>query len=288
MALDIVIVNYNSGHYLSDCLESLKSDVKIPCHRIVVYDNASSDNSLSDARRQFHKEVEYIENEVNIGFASAVNKGLKITGNEYILLVNPDMIVLPGTVYLMVDFLDQNPKCGIAGGEILSAQGAFQPTCRRFPNYYNMLFGRRSFFRRLIPGNAFSRSYLYSDLDYTKPQKIDFLEGSLMMLRRVALRDVGLLDEDFFMYLEDADLSYRMKKNGWETWWLPRAYGIHFRGETFRKDNIHPMIHHSRGFYKFFVKHYQPGSMIKFMINLLLVLRLGYVVSTESAKAYLK
>lgn len=143
-------------------------------------------------------------------------------------------------------------------------------------------------FSRCLPANPFSRSYLYSDLDYTVPQKVDFLEGSLLLIRRRALDDCGALDDDFFMYLEDADLSYRLHMRGWETWWVPRAFAIHFRGENTREDNIHPMIHHSRSFYTFFNKHYHPGVLLRLIMKLALYVRLGYVISTESAKAYLR
>ena len=178
----------------------------------------------------------------------------------------------------------ENPNCGILGGEILNPEGFHQPTCRRFPNYFNVPFGRRSLVRRIFPGNYFSSKYLYLDFDYTKPQKVDFVEGSLMMIRRRALEQVGLFDEGFFLYLEDADICYRMKNSGWDTWWLPKTYAIHYRGENFRKDNIHPAMHHSKGFYRFFLKHYQPCVAIRLLLKLLLTLRLTYVISAESIK----
>jgi GT2 family glycosyltransferase len=289
MALDIIIVNYNSGGYLSACLESLDKTTFEQLKKIFVFDNGSGDSSVAQARERLTgPAVEYIMSKTNIGFAAAVNKVIARTHGDLILLVNQDMIVLPGAVDGLVRFMEQHPRCAVAGGEILKPDGSRQLTCRRFPGYFNVLFGRRSVFSRFLPANPFSRRYMYSDIDYTRPQKVDFLEGSLLLIRRKALDDCGVLDDRFFMYLEDADLSYRLHLGGWETWWVDRAYAIHFRGENTRKENIHPMIHHSRSFYTFFNKHYQPGFLLRLVMKLALCVRLGYVISTESAKAYLR
>lgn len=283
MALDIIVVNYNSGEYLNSCLASLDQQENSRDCRVTVFDNGSTDDSVARARRKYPTAV-FENSPVNLGFARAVNRVLKRTGAPYALLVNPDVVVLPGTIARLRDFMDKNPACGILGGEILSAQGLTQPTCRRFPTYYNVIFGRRSILRRLLPGNPGTRNYLYLDQDRSRPQKVDFLEGSLMMIRRRALADTGLLDEDFFLYMEDADLCLRMVRRGWETWWLPKAYAIHFRGENFRADNIRPMRHHSQGIYKFFLKHRQPGVLSRALLKFSLLLRLVYILGTEFAK----
>jgi len=283
MTLNIVIINYNSGHYLKNCLDAISKNNGLKSKDITVYDNASGDDSIPYAQK-FFPHVCYIENDTNIGFASAINQVIKGTRGEYILLLNPDVVLLPKAIDLMLEFVEKNPRCGIVGGEILSPFGYHQPTCRRFPDYFNILFGRRSLARRIFPRNPFSNKYLYLNLDYTVPQKVDFLEGSVMMMRRKAIEEVGLFDEGYFLYLEDADICYRMRKNGWATWWLPQAYAIHFRGENFRGDNIHPAMFHSKGFYRFFIKHYQPIQVIRTLLKFFLMLRLVYVISTESVK----
>jgi N-acetylglucosaminyl-diphospho-decaprenol L-rhamnosyltransferase len=284
MQLSIVIVNYNTGNHLNNCLEAIyKTNGILDYGNIVVYDNNSHDKSLIRAKNNFPN-VKYIGSHTNLGFASAVNKAVKNSDGEYILLLNPDVVVFPGVIDLMLRFMDNAPRCGILGGEILSPSGYRQPTCRRFPNYFNVVFGRRSLARRLFPDNSFSKRYLYLNLDSNEPQKVDFVEGSLMMIRRKALEDVAFFDEHFFLYLEDADICYRMRKKGWETWWLPRTYAIHYRGENFRKDNVRPAMHHSRGFYKFFIKHYRPVVFVRLLLKFLLNLRLAYIISLESIK----
>jgi GT2 family glycosyltransferase len=221
MQLDIVIVNYNSGHHLVNCLTALNinNGVANGC-QIIVYDNGSSDSSLQRARSSF-PDVRYIGNHANLGFATAVNRVAQTLKSEYLLLLNPDVVVFPNTVGLMLKFMEQHPKCGILGGEILSPFGFRQHTCRRFPHYFNVAFGRRSLARRVFPNNTLSNKYLYLNLDSDYPQKVDFVEGSLMMIRRVAAEQVGFFDEGFFLYLEDADLCYRIKERRWETWRLP-------------------------------------------------------------------
>ncbi|MGB3477546.1 MAG: glycosyltransferase family 2 protein [bacterium] len=282
--LDIVIVNYDSGHHLVDCLTALNMNngAANGC-QIIVYDNGSSDSSLQHARSSFPN-VRYIGNHTNLGFAAAVNRVAQILKSKYLLLLNPDVVIFPNTLDLMFKFMEQHPKCGILGGEILSPLGFRQHTCRKFPHYFNVPFGRRSLARRVFPNNTLSNKYLYLNLDSGYPQKVDFVEGSLMMIRRVAAGQVRFFDEGFFLYLEDADLCYRIKERGWETWWLPESYAIHYRGENFRADNVHPAMHHSRGFYRFFNKHYKPSAPLKLLLRAFLSLRLVYVISTECIK----
>lgn len=284
MHIDIIIVNHNSGLHLLNCLRSLHaSNGSMNGCKITVYDNGSSDESLQRAQDSYPR-LSFIGNHENIGFAAAVNRAARSLQGEYMLLLNPDVVVFPKAVDSMLDFMEHHPKCGILGGEILSPLGYRQHTCRRFPDYFNVPFGRRSLTRRLFANNAFSKRYLYLDLDHRHPQKVDFVEGSLMMIRRKAAEEVGFFDEGFFLYLEDADICYRLKERGWETWWLPESYAIHYRGENFRSDNIRPAMHHSRGFYRFFNKHYRPSKPLKILLKTFLYFRLVYVISTEFVK----
>ncbi len=282
--LNIVIVNYNSGDHLKNCLEAIfkNNGLNVP-YMITVYDNGSTDDSVRIAENLFAS-VHYIYGPKNVGFAKAVNTAVKKGKGEYILLVNPDVTLFPRTVNTMIRFMDMNHRCAVSGGEILNPFGYREPTCRRFPNYLNVVFGRRSLVRRIFPRNPYTKAYLYLNLDYKKPQKVDFVEGSLMMIKRSALEEIGFFDEQFFLYVEDADMCYRMHKHGWETWWVPRAYAIHPRGENIRKDNIHPAMHHSKGFYKYFTKHLRPPEAMKLLLKLFLALRLAYVISTGSVK----
>lgn len=287
MILDIIIVNYNSGRHLYNCVKALHTmNGASKEHAIVVYDNGSDDQSFTRTTAAFPS-IRRIKSTINHGFAPAINRVLRMTNGQYILLLNPDVIMFPCAVHAMVEFMDQHPECGVVGGEILSPAGYRQPTCRTFPDYANVLFGRRSLARRICPQNPWTRRYLYTTLDYARPQRVDFVEGSVMMLRRTALEDIGLFDDNFFLYLEDADVCYRMKKKGWNTWYIPRAYAIHYRGETFRRDNVHPAMYHSKGFALFYQKHRNLSWPLRLLLKGLLALRMVYVISTESVKAVL-
>jgi GT2 family glycosyltransferase len=287
MKLNIVIVNYNSGDHLFNCIDALHTmDGALRDHDITVYDNGSTDCSFTQTIQRFPA-IRSIKSTTNHGFSPAVNRVLNITHGQYILLLNPDVVVFPGAIRTMIDFMDDHPQCGVVGAEILSPSGYRQPTCRTFPGYTNVLFGRRSLARRIFPDNPWTRAYLYASLDYSRSHCVDFVEGSVMLLRREALDDIGYFDEDFFLYLEDADVCYRMKKKGWQTWWVPEAYAIHYRGETFRKDNIHPAMYHSKGFALYLQKHHNLSFPVRLILELLLALRMVYVISTESVKEVL-
>lgn len=281
--LSTIIINYNSGRYLKECLKTLSYHKIAKKNRVYVYDNDSIDNSLSLAQQEFPG-FNYRRGRTNIGFARAVNLLLKNINTEYALLLNPDILLLPHTLDKMVEFMEKTPDCAVLGCEIITPAGFEQPSCRRFPNYFNIVFGRRSILRRLFPNNPFSRSYLYLDLDHQTPQAVDFVEGSVMLIRMSALKKIGLFDEKFFLYLEDADLCYRMKRSGYQTYFLPGVYAIHFRGENIRQDNIHPAIHHSRGFYHFFLKHRNPPRIMQALLYILLTIRIIYILATESLK----
>ena len=287
MKLNIVIINYNSGDHLFNCVNALHTmNGALKGHDITVYDNGSTDRSYSKTKDAFSS-IRSVRSATNHGFSAAVNSVLRATQGQYVLLLNPDVVMFPGAIKTMIDFMDAHPHCGVAGAEILSPSGYRQPTCRTFPGYTNVLFGRRSLARRLFPNNPWTRAYLYASLDYSRSQNVDFVEGSVMMLRRNALEDIGCFDEDFCLYLEDADMCFRMKKKGWETWWVPQAYAIHYRGETFREDNIHPAMHHSKGFALYLQKHHDLSLPVRLVLELLLALRMVYVISTESMKKVL-
>ncbi len=281
--LSIAIINYNSGKYLRECLKTLTDGKIIKDNKVYIYDNGSRDSSILLAQKEFPR-YNYIRGKTNIGFARAVNRILKNIKTRYVLLLNPDILLLPHTIDKMFKFMEKTPKCAVLGCEIITPEGYEQPSCRRFPNYFNILFGRPSILRRIFPKNPFSKKYLYLDLDHNTPQQVDIVEGSVMMIRTEPLKHIGLFDEKFFLYLEDADLCYRMKKNGWQTWWLPQAYAIHYRGENIRRDNIHPAIYHARGFYRFFLKHKSPRKIVQGILYLLLTIYSVCVIVYESIK----
>lgn len=267
MNLDVIIVNYNSGALLRKCLDSIFAGNDRIALRIMTIDNASHDQSLKDAIASYPG-LTIIRNRRNLGFARAVNQGIRNTGSDFILLVNPDAEIASGGIKAMLDFMSTHTDCGVLGGLVYYPNGKRQETARRFPTLATVVLGRRtSMLYRLFPGNPFSRRYLLLDADFSRARQVDFVAGTFMMLRREALNEVGLFDEDYFLYVEDADLCYRMKRHGWKVWFTPDARCTHLYGENIREDNIRPAVYHAQSMYRFLAKHLRPPPVLTLFIR---------------------
>lgn len=272
--ISVVIVNYNFGDFLIECLKSISNqDLEI-----VVVDNGSTDESISKAKAEF-PEAKYIINKKNLGFARACNIGINNSHGEFVLLLNPDTVVLKGAIIEALDFMNIHPECGALSGLVLNPDGSRQPTVRRFPTYTNILFGRSSPFTRFFPNNRFSRDFLCADLDYSQPQVVDAICGAFLFARRQALDDVGGFDEDFFFMVEDTDLCYRLKEKGWQVSYFPKAVCVHYLGERIKSNRRHERFFHSVGMYRFYRKHYHPNFFLRAVLGLSLVLRIAFITT---------
>lgn len=218
--LSIVLVNYNAGNFLVDCLKSifLVSD-KIDLD-VWVVDNNSEDDSLELAKKEFPK-VNYILNTDNKGFSAANNQALRKIGNEFILLLNPDTEVPGGTLSFMLDFMEQNPDAGAATCKGLKSDGEMDWGYHRgFPTPW------ASFLYFL--GN--DRLYHLTDRDMSSTHEVDAISGSFFLTRKSVLDKVGLLDEDYWLYGEDLDLSFRIRKAGYKIYYVPEVTVTHHKG----------------------------------------------------------
>ena len=247
-------------------------------------DNASNDASLAYVKAHY-PELPIIKNKSNIGFAKAVNIGINLTKSDYILLLNPDTELLSDRVDGMIAFMDANPYCGAMGGRVLYPDGRRQESYRNFPTLWTIALGRRSsLFYRLFPQNPFAKKYLLPGEDFSHPAEVDFVAGTFMMLRRKAINEIGLFDENFFLYVEDVDLCWRLKKQGWKVCFYPMTSCRHHYGEKIRNDNIHPEIHHARSMFKFFKKNYQPNWFTLLILKLGLYFKIMQILSWGFAK----
>ena len=211
--VDIVIVNYNAGIYLKNCIFSLKaclkSNFKLNC---IVVDNASSDDSISQIKHLKLPWLTIINYPENVGFAAGCNIGIKKSKGSYVLLLNPDTKVSKDTIVKMVDFLSIHPKAGIVTPKLVLSNGQIDPASHRgFPTpwaSFSYFIGLEKFF----PSNPkFSQYHMwYKSMD--KVHEIDSPSGAFMLIKKEVINKIGLLDEDFFMYAEDIDFSYRAKK----------------------------------------------------------------------------
>ncbi|MGL4292405.1 MAG: glycosyltransferase [Bacteroidales bacterium] len=260
MKLSIVIVNYKVKYFLEQCLISLqKAVVHIP-HEIFVVDNDSQDDSIEYLKPLF-PDVNFIVNQKNVGFAKANNQAIKISSGEYVLLLNPDTLLGEGVIERVLEFLDSNTEAGGAGVKMIDARGRFLPESKRsIPTpwvSFCKIFGLSALFPK---SNLFGR-YALGFLDENKIHPIDVMAGAFMMLRKTALNKSGLLDEDFFMYGEDIDLSYRITLAGYKNYYLPEKI-LHYKGESTPKNSIRYVKIFYQAMDIFFKKHYSDSSFI--------------------------
>jgi GT2 family glycosyltransferase len=254
MKLSVVIVNYNVRELLSECIKSVNTALTGIDGDIYVVDNNSSDGSVDYIRDHF-PDVHVIANSDNQGFAHANNQAIRQTNSDYVLLLNPDTVVFEGTLRGCVDFMDAHPQCGGVGVRMLTREGTIAPESRRaIPTPWV------AFLKML----GFTRKYYMSHLPWNKPGQIEVISGAFCMLRHKALDQIGLLDEDFFMYGEDIDLSYRLLKGGWENWFLPYDI-IHYKGESTQKSSFRYVHVFYQAMLIFFRKHY---AHLSFLISL--------------------
>ena len=252
MKLTIVIVSYNVRTFVAQCLDSVqKASEGIDGVEVFVVDNASSDDTV-DYIGTHYLWVRLIANDDNLGFARANNIAIRQAEGEYVLLLNPDTIVAEPILRACVSFMDAHPQAGGLGVRMHNADGTLAPESRRaIPSPWVSCLKMLGFTKR----------YYMSHLSWDEPGRIEVVSGAFFMLRRQALDQVGLLDEDFFMYGEDIDLSYRLLKGGWENWYHPSDI-VHFKGESTQKSSFRYVHVFYQAMLIFFRKHYGHQSFL--------------------------
>jgi GT2 family glycosyltransferase/lipopolysaccharide/colanic/teichoic acid biosynthesis glycosyltransferase len=223
--LSIVVVGYNSRDDLGPCLASVRECAGPLRVETTVVDNDSTDGSAEFVRGEF-PDVRVIENTANLGYSRAVNQGIRGSTARYVLVINPDVVVRPGSLERLVRFMDEHPDAGIAGAKLLSPDGSVQDSCRRFHTFWTLVL-RRTPLGRVFPRSRALSRYLMRDFDREESREVEWLVGACMMARRDALADVGLMDERFFMYFEDVDWCYRTWKSGWKVYYVADAVMDH-------------------------------------------------------------
>jgi N-acetylglucosaminyl-diphospho-decaprenol L-rhamnosyltransferase len=247
--LSIVIVSWNTASLLENCLASILAYPPTSPFEVWVVDNASTDDSPRMVRERF-AQVHLIEGHENVGFARANNQAIQRCSGNYILLLNPDTLVTTGALQALVDFLDKHREAGAVGSKILNPDGSLQISSHPRPTLPRELW-RLFHLDRILP---------YSEYPLTKwennhAQEVDLLMGACLLLRKVALDQVGLLDEDYFMYSEEIDLCYRIQRAGWQLFWVPQAKVVHFGGQSTQQAPVEMFLNLYQGKIKYFRKH---------------------------------
>ena len=275
MNLSIIIVNYNVRQFLDNALSSVKRALEGIGGEVFVVDNASDDGSAEMVRTKYPG-VRLIAGKENVGFARANNIALREAQGEYLLLLNPDTIVQEDTFQVMLDFFGSHPEAGLAGCRVLNPDGSFQLPCRRsFPTpwvAFSKTFGLSALFPR-------SRWFGRYNLTYRSPEEtceVDAVSGSFMMFRRSAYDRIGGLDEMFFMYGEDLDYCYRVRKAGYRVFYVHSTSIIHYKGESTRRSGINEirLFYHAMGL--FVEKHHNSSIALRMVLRAGIVLRASF------------
>lgn len=254
MKLTVIIVNYNVKFFVEQCLDSLERALDGIDSEVFVVDNHSSDGSIEYLKPRFPKVI-FIESNHNLGFARANNMAIRQAEGQYVLLLNPDTFVGEQTIKQAIEFMDQHPKAGGAGVKMFNTDGTKALESRRgLPTPLTSFYKMCGLCSKFPESRRFGKYYM-GYLSWDKPERIDIISGAFCLMRKEALDKAGHLDEDFFMYGEDIDLSYRLLKAGYDNWYLPLPI-LHYKGESTHKSSFRYVHVFYQAMLIFFKKHY--------------------------------
>jgi len=254
MDISVIIVAWNAKHYLELCLESLAEAPPRRSMEVIVVDNASADATAEMVEARF-PDVKLIRSNENLGFAKGNNVAIRQCQGRYVALVNPDVIVFPGCLDALADFLDQNPKVGNVGPRVFNPDMTQQSTCRRFPTLWNNFCSATGLATAFKNSRFFAGEHMfYFSHDQTLP--VEVLVGCFSMIRCETFDQVGLLDENLFMYGDDVDWCRRCWKAGWQVVFFPGARAIHDRGKITAPYPVRFAIAQQRSVLYYWRKHH--------------------------------
>jgi N-acetylglucosaminyl-diphospho-decaprenol L-rhamnosyltransferase len=257
MTLTIVIVNYNTGEQLSECVASIADTVPSDLDvRVVIVDNASTDGSLRRLRR-VPRALEVVQSPVNLGFAAACNLGARACSSDYLLFLNPDTRILPGSLTAPLSFLEDpgNAGVGIVGIKLFGTSGEVNRTCTRFPTPAGFL-KKTVGLDRLWPRRF--RTHEMTEWDHAESGLVDHVVGAFYVVRRSVFEELKGFDERFFMYLEDVDFSLRARRHGWRTYYLAEAQAFHKEGGSSQSVKARRLAYSLTSRLRYSVKHFPP------------------------------
>jgi N-acetylglucosaminyl-diphospho-decaprenol L-rhamnosyltransferase len=242
--LSIIITNYDGKDFLKACLSSIKENLHSSDVETIVIDNFSSDGSPEFVRENFPG-VKLIRNHQNLGYAKANNQGIKEARGEFILLLNPDTVILPQAMDILRDEMRFDPTVGAVGPALLSGEDRFQVS-----------FGRKiSFFHELLQKSLLNQYFRRKLKKMREKREVGWLSGACILTRRSVLEEAGLFDEDFFLFFEDIDLCRRIKENGWKLIFIPQAKIIHVGGGSTAKLGKLSLYHYRQSQLTYYTKH---------------------------------
>jgi len=260
--ISIIILSYNTKELTHSCLSSIaKTLCRSLTKEIIVVDNGSTDGTVEEVKKTF-PDVTVIENKKNIGFAAGNNQGIKASRGRYVLLLNSDTEVYPETLEKMVAFMDDHKKAGASTCKLVLPDGSMDPACHRgFPTPWNA-FSYYAKLEKLFPKTTLFGGYHQGYKDLSVPHEVDVVSGAFFMVRKVVVKQVGMLDGAYFMYAEDIDMAYRIKEAGWQIWFNPNVMALHRKKQSGRVHTDRTRRIQSYGNFLtynklFYTKHYE-------------------------------
>ena len=275
LQVSIVIVSHDSGASLPGLLADLERERELVELEVIVVDNASIDGGLQ-AAEEAHPWVRPLANRANLGFARASNQGLRLAAGRYLMILNPDIRLRPGSIKTLAGFMDQNPDLGAVGPRIVDPDGEVQYSARSAQGPANFLFNRYSLLTRLWPDNPVSRRYLLADWDHDTCRRVDWLSGAALMVRREVVERVGLLDEAFFLFHEDVDWCKRIGQGGFEIVFCPLAQVSHEIGISKERGSVRLIQIRHQSMIHYVHKHYRRLGPLLWLADLAIGLRFGW------------
>jgi O-antigen biosynthesis protein len=286
LKISIIIVNYNVRYFLEQCLLSVEKAIRHLDAEVFVVDNNSVDGSVEMVRTRFTW-VKVIANKENTGFSKANNQAMQVANGQYFLLLNPDTLVEEDTFQKVIQFMDEHPEAGGLGVKMVDGKGNFLPESKRGLTTPEVAFYKIFGISKLFPRSARFNKYYLGNLSNDEVNEIDILSGAFMLMRKKALDKVGLLDEAFFMYGEDIDLSWRIIQAGWKNYYYPLTRIIHYKGESTKKGSLNYVFVFYNAMVIFAKKHFSEknAKLFSFFINMAIWLRAAIAVVSRFFKA---
>jgi len=279
--LSIAIINWNTKDLLERCLSSIYRDSSSFDRELIVVDNGSSDGSLEMIKNKF-SQVRLVENPTNLGYSRAANQAIASSRGRYILLLNSDTEIFPGALDSLCEFMESSPEVGATGPMLLNPDGSLQYSCRNFPSFGAATM--HAFLGLISPENPYSKAYKLAEWNHNSQREVDWVSGAAIFLRRQALEEIGFFDEDYFMYLEDVDLCYRLWQAGWKVCYFPKARILHHIAQSSRLRSPKMIAEHHKSIYRFYAKHHRAGLFLKPIVALGLLIRGIFLIAADYFK----
>ena len=286
-----VLVTFNSGDVISDCIAHLEKTLEDTVQQLVIVDNASTDQTrlwlkknYKRLKASFHR-LDIILNSSNLGFTHAVNQGLKIHHGKHVLILNPDVFVQPETLNTLLAVLKENPRIGVIAPQLRYPDQQIQPSCRRFPNFMDVLLEVTGLSRLSLP----LKTWKMTEFDHHTSRDVEQPQGAFLLARADVIARVGLLDERFFMFFSDVDWCQRVIEAGWRIYFFAETYVIHQKGSSIYRHRARMIVSSHRSFYDYMNKYQKTGTNLVYLILTSLTwLRLLYLALSEPVNVTLK